>query len=330
MKNIILCFDGTSNTPSSQTNIRKIHTALGKSNKTQIRAYIEGVGTGGFIDKLIGGIFGNGISLKIINGYKRILDHYVPGDKIFLIGYSRGALKARSLAAMINSIGIVSKEKWKANGGKWNTEKIATAAWKVYVESRETNIKKTHLANTFKSKNSYPKAEIEMLGLFDTVAACAFQEITSYDLKHKTIIKNAFHAVAIDEKRKAFNVTLLKRNSKSTKENIVKEVWFVGSHANIGGGKEDKGLADIPLDWMVKKMIDLGVSISPKHLKKITPNILGEIIPSEEQISGISGTISRTIPPRALIHTSVRTRLKSKKVATQTSYINKPSHKFVK
>jgi uncharacterized protein (DUF2235 family) len=28
---------------------------------------------------------------------KKILDHYTPGDKIFLIGYSRGAFEARSL-----------------------------------------------------------------------------------------------------------------------------------------------------------------------------------------------------------------------------------------
>ena len=34
----------------------------------------------------------------------------------------------------------------------------------------------------------------------------------------------------------------------------VEQVWFPGVHANIGGGYEDRGLSDLTLDWMIKRL----------------------------------------------------------------------------
>ena len=60
-------------------------------------------------------------------------------------------------------------------------------------------------------------------------------------------VLNARHAVSIDEDRAAFAPRLM-----NSRANIV-EKWFRGNHADIGGGYEMRGLADITLEWMLSE-----------------------------------------------------------------------------
>jgi hypothetical protein len=60
-------------------------------------------------------------------------------------------------------------------------------------------------------------------------------------------IEHAYHALALDERRKAFRPTLwyipddlrarLEKEGKPIPE--LKQVWFPGVHTNIGGGSDD-------------------------------------------------------------------------------------------
>ena len=77
----------------------------------------------------------------------------------------------------------------------------------------------------------------------------------------RTMIEHGYHALAIDEHRKDFAPTLWTiRQPKDggytapTRDiSSVEQRWFVGAHANVGGGRESDLLARIPLRWMMKK-----------------------------------------------------------------------------
>ena len=89
-KDIVLCADGTWNTPHGvavtviDTNVRKLYLAL--TNKaSQLKYYDSGVGTDGTpIDHLTGGAMGEGLFQKVQDCYAFLANVYDPGDKIFL------------------------------------------------------------------------------------------------------------------------------------------------------------------------------------------------------------------------------------------------------
>jgi len=59
--------------------------------------------------------------------------------------------------------------------------------------------------------------------------------------------------LALDEKRAPFSPTLwsLAPNNDKTK---LKQVWFPGHHACVGGGDHDHGLSNITIAWMVEQV----------------------------------------------------------------------------
>src|SRR5262249_46649033 len=74
----------------------------GMGRLVQVAKYMHGVGDSqNPVMKVIGGVFGAGVIARIIRGYTFISRHYVPGDSIHILGFSRGAYTARALAGMI-------------------------------------------------------------------------------------------------------------------------------------------------------------------------------------------------------------------------------------
>jgi hypothetical protein len=77
---------------------------------------------------------------------------------------------------------------------------------------------------------------------------------------------HAYHALAIDEHREAFAPTLWVKSTPKQGQTYpardldhVEQRWFVGAHANVGGGYEDDLLAQIPLEWLMNKAIAHGL-----------------------------------------------------------------------
>lgn len=94
--------------------------------------------------------------------------------------------------------------------------------------------------------------EIEFLGCFDTVFALLpfgiYQQETIFGNLHVSgMVKQARHALSIDEDRAAFAPNLMNQ-----RPGIV-ERWFKGNHADIGGGYKERGLADVSLHWMLSE-----------------------------------------------------------------------------
>jgi uncharacterized protein (DUF2235 family) len=75
-------------------------------------------------------------------------------------------------------------------------------------------------------------------------------------------IEYNYHALAIDEHRADFAPTLWDvRHSNNPNDphapprslESVEQRWFVGAHANVGGGYDSDLLAQIPLRWIMEK-----------------------------------------------------------------------------
>ena len=77
----------------------------------QVVYYQGGVGSdGSIIDRILGGATAHGISDNIREGYEFIATNYARGDEIYLVGFSRGAFTARSIAGMIGGVGLLTKD----------------------------------------------------------------------------------------------------------------------------------------------------------------------------------------------------------------------------
>jgi len=96
---------------------------------------------------------------------------------------------------------------------------------------------------------------IPSLGLFPGHPSL---EYTFVDTKVSWNVKHAFHALALDEHRLPFTPTIWETPSDRTDLDL-KQCWFPGAHADIGGGYPDTMSADITLTWMISQMIKAGV-----------------------------------------------------------------------
>jgi len=289
-KRIVLCFDGTWNEPQSHvdsrvnpTNVLKVVRAISpgdQSNNQQVVFYESGVGTGGmsFLDKLVGGGTGYGISANIQSVYRFLANNYNNGDEIFVFGFSRGAYSARSLVSMIDCVGILDKV---------NLEFVPQAYAYYRTEPDERSASRHHTLITELLDSRRP--DIKFLGVWDTVGALGaptplLGKITKrfmvgfHNARLSSMVEYACQALAIDERRGPFQPSLWVEDNGRTQ---VQQVWFAGAHSNVGGGYPESGLSDVALDWMLKRACECGLIIDEKFsLKKIQPEPLAKSIDS--------------------------------------------------
>ena len=325
MKNLIVCADGTWNTPEQKehdipvpTNVVRIYNAAAESG-AQLRYYHPGVGTDGtWWEKLAGGTFGVGLGKNIQSAYKWLCDHYETGDRIFLFGFSRGAYTVRSLAGMIGACGLLDlegledDELWSRVGTvydqgyrKRRPRKEWGKKWAFHDE--------THACEKEKKR----KIPIHFLGVWDTVGALGVpnnfailnlldktKKYAFHDTKLGCNVLNARHAVAIDEMRASFSPTLW---SGVEKRKNVKQLWFPGVHANVGGGYPDTGLSDIALEWMIREAEACGMELRPGMVEQLRPDPRGVLYDSMRGIFRHLRSEPRSVP--ALVEKSVGRRV---------------------
>jgi uncharacterized protein (DUF2235 family) len=265
---IAFCADGTWDGKSNNTNVFKLFNALSVTSD-QLPFYDSGVGADGNpIEKLAGGAFGLGLFQKIKDGYTKIAHAYGAGDEVFIFGFSRGAYTARSLAGMIAACGLPTKD--------FDDELVETA----FHAYRNKDQRETLLAGMTKyAIDRHP--HISMVGVWDTVGSLGIPAVFGkvspliygfLDTGLNPDIKNAYHAVAIDERRAEFPATLW--TSTPAPGQTIEQVWFCGVHSDVGGGlppsTADPGstLSDITLGWMMNKAKDLGLIFAPAALTR--------------------------------------------------------------
>jgi hypothetical protein len=75
--------------------------------------------------------------------------------------------------------------------------------------------------------------------------------------------------MAVDELRMDFPVTAWDSRAG------IKQVWFVGAHADVGGGysAQESRLSDIALEWMMRQLAEVGVRLATPLTYKPEPLI---------------------------------------------------------
>jgi uncharacterized protein (DUF2235 family) len=127
---------------------------------------------------------------------------------------------------------------------------------------------------------------IEFIGVWDTVAAYGLpmDEMTRgisnwVWLPNRILnerVKTARHALALDDERTTFHPVLWTEQQPDHPAQPVPitidgqklvQVWFVGMHANVGGGYPDDAVAFVPLYWMLVLTAPYGVQAPSLRLQ---------------------------------------------------------------
>jgi uncharacterized protein (DUF2235 family) len=268
MKRIVLCFDGTWNTPddsgdvdaNTATNVHRLYQAVLDRDGGGIEQrawYQAGVGTRWY-NRISGGVAGVGLTRNLLDGYKRLIELYQDGDQIFIFGFSRGAYTARSLGGLIRNCGVLREPR----------ARLINEAHQIY-RTRGDGAD-SEQARAFRSRFAR-EVEIECLGVWDTVGALGIplrsfdffnrQFYEFHDTRLSGAVRNAFQALALDEHRQPYQATMWDPSSRPGQR--LEQAWFPGAHANVGGGYRNDRQAEIALAWMMDRAAECGLAFDP-------------------------------------------------------------------
>jgi uncharacterized protein (DUF2235 family) len=301
-RNIVLLSDGTGNSSASlrRTNVWRMYEALDLSTGAQLALYDNGVGTSMFRPlAILGGAIGWGLKRNVRDLYVFVCRNYLAAqhddqgkttrqaDRIYAMGFSRGAFTIRVLIDLIGHQGLIT--------GATGRELDRKAKW-AYREYRRQFKSRLSIVSLFRwmrdqalhviewgkprydsTKNDHA-VTVTFMGLWDTVDAYGLpmDEMTRgwdqwvWPLKmdsHRPPrhVKKICHAIALDDERHTFHPVLLDENGLEevdhTDKEDVTQVWFAGVHSNVGGSYPDDSLAHVPLRWMAAKACKKGLRL---------------------------------------------------------------------
>lgn len=305
-KRLVICCDGTWDTPDQRdelgrpvpTNVTRLAQAVSRAGSDGLEQrvfYTRGVGTSR-LDHLKGGAFGVGLSDRIKEAYAFVVQEFTPGDELFLFGFSRGAYTARSLAGFIRNSGILRRE----------YASRLDDAYDLYRDRSNETHPRSIEAQLFRNTYSY-ETPIKFIGVWDTVGALGIPDLPVptglsnywkfHDVELSTTVKYAYHALAVDERRVPFSPTLWDQQDDAPPTQVVEQVWFSGSHGNIGGGCLDTSLSDITLLWMMGKAHAQGMALDLSVIAStLAPDPLGKLEDSMTWYYRLLGDGTRYIP----------------------------------
>jgi uncharacterized protein (DUF2235 family) len=321
-KVIVFCADGTwngpgqpddDNTTDPPTNVFKLFLNLAgldqkgtmllakeqervlkdaDGNVLQWSKYLHGVGdSNNFLVQLLGGTVGAGLIARIVRGYTFISRNFVPGDQIFITGFSRGAYTARALAGMIATKGLLDPTKNNLQD-RPTGYRLGAAVWYDYrriasLSNPNWLDKLVGLATDLPAffQQSVPDSQliatkIEAVAVWDTVGSLGIPTYTVTDQRVdlfqfadtalSPVVNHGIHAVAVDERRKDFTPTLWDPDPR------IMQALFPGCHSDVGGGFPgpgvESGLSDASLQWMMDQLAGRGVAFLPQPFYVPQPN----------------------------------------------------------
>ena len=202
---------------------------------------------------------GKGINRQIRRAYGVLASRYRPGDKIVLIGYSRGAYAVRSLAGVLDMVGLLKAE--------------AATVSNIRTAYRHYQAGATSQASAEFRRLCHEDAPIEAVAVWDTVKALGFRVplLWRWTMRKHAFhshalgpsIRNGFHAVARDETRMAYAPVMW--TCPLEWQGHMEQVWFKGTHADVGGqvgpSQQFRPLSNIPLVWMLERLDMCGVPL---------------------------------------------------------------------
>ncbi len=281
-KNIVLCCDGTSNEYSnSKTNVVHLFSTLIDDPARQVIFYHPGLGTMGppgaltkfdkWWTRTLGLAFGRGLADDIRDAYVFLMEYFEEGDKVFLIGFSRGAYTVRSLASVLHLYGLIRK----------GNEPLVPYAIRMMVDigtAKDDIGSHFALAGGFKATFSRECKPV-FVGVWDTVSSVGWigNPLSLPYTADNPDIAVGRHAVAIDERRAFFRDNLWRPRPGDLKSGPgdMKQVWFPGSHGDVGGGYSEiqSEQSKFALEWMIVEARQHGLLTDQAKVDRILGNI---------------------------------------------------------
>lgn len=293
---LILCLDGTWNSvfktleredkttvlkPANPLKLaRAVLTRDPAGDTRQITYYDSGVGALGlypgvsnkllnFADSKLGGGWGAGFEANVEQAATFISNNHADGEEIYVFGFSRGAAQACALTHFMSWMGGIPAK---------NDAYYIPIFFRHYLSHQGggdprdiRNSKGEAIVDRIR------KVEVTFLGVWDTVSALgprfrAKGATTAVDEKAfhtrsypADCVKNAFHAISIDERRFDFRPEIWLR---SLPGQTMQQRWFAGVHGNVGGSYGNDGLANCALHWIVDAAKALGLAVDEKFLAR--------------------------------------------------------------
>ncbi len=205
----------------------------------QIAFYFPGIGSQLNMPLWKSKIFAKGIRENSLQVYLNISSNFEPSDKIYIFGFSRGAIIARIVASLISKVGILFPE---------HVDRIDTV-WKMY-EDNVDDADISHRLNSHRFENSNRNV-IEFLGLFDSVSGPKdVVKLQKDNINAMNSASHITHIVALDEHRYLFSPIIFSNFDKNTTE----QIWMTGVHSDVGGVYKDRLLGLISLLTMVDRI----------------------------------------------------------------------------
>jgi Uncharacterized alpha/beta hydrolase domain (DUF2235) len=287
-KRIVLCLDGTWNSPFDEqerddgskvlrpSNVLKLARAViprPADSCEQLTYYDIGVGSLAKYpglsnrllhraDKMLGGGFAAGFEGNVEDALSFLALNYAPGDEVYIFGFSRGAATARAVTRFLDWSGGVP-----VKGDAYYLPRL----FRRYVISRgEPSALQAEIAEINakgKRLGELVPVTVSYLGVWDTVAALGSLAHMMLANRHNSkrsfhigsspvrCVRSARHAIAVDESRLDFPPEIW--TGPSDEGQTIEQKWFAGVHSNIGGGYVLDGLANIALHWIIEGAANL-------------------------------------------------------------------------
>ena len=263
----VIILDGTmsSLTPGDETNAGMIYRLLSEDGiRAGLSVYYEPGFQWDAWHDVQPVVMGRGINRQIRRAYGYLASRWRPGDRIFLLGYSRGAFAVRSLAGIIDRLGLLRAD--------MATERNVREIYRHYQFAPASDA-----ARAFASATCHAGVQVEMVGVWDTVKALGVRlplvwmltepKHAFHDARLGASVRHGFHALGMDETRSVFAPVMWDTTGPRPEGQVVEQVWFRGAHGDVGGQlggfHAARPLANIPLVWMLERMEGCGLPLPP-------------------------------------------------------------------
>jgi uncharacterized protein (DUF2235 family) len=322
-RDIVILLDGTSNRADRRdeagqpavTNIVRLHRML-LCDEGQITWYRAGVGSDtsssageaqrnqrilevvgqdlgarlyawwGTLVRAVESATGHGTEEAIAAAYAEIIRSWRPGDRIHILGFSRGAYAARCTAGVISRYGLLKPEY-----GRYAADVVTLYRSRPRQDETPRPLPPAMIWPR-------PEVRVRLLGLFDTVASLGaplwgdwhrlwarWDSPKGLDTDPAPVCDLVCHAVSMDERRSQFLPTLLTMpdaKQGTCRTPWLEQVWFRGSHGDVGGGYAETGLSDIALGWMMERARAAGLRFRAEAAASLSPDPMA--LPHDELV----------------------------------------------
>jgi uncharacterized protein (DUF2235 family) len=220
----------------------------------------------------LGLAFGHGVQDDVRDAFVFLSDHFVPGDRVFLFGFSRGAYTARALAGLLRMYGLLQpgngpvapyaiRMMFAINQAEWRQDSQTVGeVFELAARFRETFAR---------------ECKPYFIGLWDTVSSLGwFARPTHlpYTASNPDV-EIARHAIAIDERRAFFPANLWRpRATEPSGPKDLIQVWFPGGHGDVGGGHPEgpeSAQSKYPLEWILREAQKAGMLVDENKVAQI-------------------------------------------------------------